>query len=258
MATTTDIKTSRLHLRRWSHTDADAMERILSDPYVSICIMSDSSTPAKCRAAAKRRIDWFNSYWDAGYGVRAIAIKDSALGTPGEVVGWCGVAGYGGSQGEAEILYGIRRDFWGKGVATEAGHAAIDDFFQSTKEASLCAIIFEQLNANSVGVAERLGLTKRRRVHFADFSPGHELRALALDYALWCIGCPQAHEDQKLMVCAAAKAGLIVGSGIGDTDHVRVALRRHAQDSDSLAKLEAAFSSTLEDPTCPYLSLSRT
>ncbi len=257
MAAGSDIHTSRLHLRRWTGDDSDAMERILSDPYVAICIMSDSSTPEKCRAAAERRIDWFNSYWDAGYGVRAVVIKDPALGPPGEVIGWCGVAGYDGSQGEPEILYGIRRDFWGKGVATEAGRAAIDDFFRSTDEQSLCAIIFEQLNTNSVRVAERLGLTARRRVQFAEFSPGAEFRALALDYAMWCIGCSKAREEEGLMIHAAAKAGLIVGSGVGDPKDVHEVMHGAVPDSDALVKLEAAFAGTFIDPTCPYLSVAR-
>ena len=257
MSGNSDITTSRLTLRRWNDDDAAAMERLLSDPYVAICIMCDASTPQKCRAAAKRRINWFNSYWESGYGVRAVAIADPALGTPGEIIGWCGVAGYGGSQGEPEILYGLRREYWGKGLAFEASRAALDDFFATTDEPSVCAIIFEQLNANSVLLAEKLGLTKHRRVAFADFSPGEELRQQTLDYAEWCIGCPQAHEDPELMMSAAAKAGLLVGSGIGNAEKVRDILRNEAPDADMLGKLEAAFDGTLNDPTCPYLSLSR-
>ena len=252
-----DITTSRLILRRWCDDDAVAMEQLLSDPYVAICIMCDASTPEKSRAAAKRRINWFNSYWESGYGVRAVAIKDPALGTPGEIIGWCGVAGYGGSQGEPEILYGLRRDYWGKGLATEASRAALDDFFATTDQASLCAIIFEQLNINSVLLAERLGLTRQRRIAFADFSPGEELRRQTLDYALWCVGCRQAHADPELMRSAAAKAGLLVGSGVGRPDDAREILRREAPNADMLKKLEAAFDGTLNDPTCPYLSLSR-
>lgn len=257
MSEISDITTSRLVLRQWREDDADEMEQLLSDPYVSICIMCDASTPEKSKAAAKRRINWFNSYWESGYGVRAITINDPELGIPGDIIGWCGVAGYGGSQGEPEILYGLRREYWGKGLATEAGRAALDDFFASTDETGVCAIIFEQLNPGSVLLAERLGLTRQRRVAFVDFSPETELRQQTLDYALWCIGCPQAHEDPVLMTSAAAKAGLLIGSGIGTPDDAREVLRREAPNTDALKMLEAAFVGTLNDPTCPYLSLSR-
>ena len=244
-------------LRAWRADDHAAMMQLLSDPYVAICIMTDASTEEKRHAAATRRIDWFNSYWEAGYGVRAVAIKDPELGPPGEIIGWCGVAGYEGSQGEPEILYGLRRDYWGKGIATEAGRAALDDFFASTDAPSLCAIIFEQLNANSVLLAERLGLRKLHRVPFVEFSPGEELRNQTLDYALWRIDCPQAHEDTELMTSAAAKAGLLIGSGVGDPDTARDILRREAPNTEILEKLESAFAGTLNDPTCPYLRLSR-
>lgn len=252
-----DIATERLLLRRLTSDDIGAIETLLADPQIAICVMCDASTPQKCRAAAKRRIDWFNSYWDSGYGVRAVTIKDPDLGTPGELIGWCGVAGYGGSQGEPEILYGLRRDYWGKGLATEAGRAAIDDFFEYTDEQGVCAIIFEQLNPNSVLVAERLGLALDRRVGFAEFSPGEELRGQSLDYALWCLESPQPREDRQLVVYAAAKAGLVVGSGIGDHNDVRAILRQNVSDEGLFEAVEAAFEATLKDPTCPYYSLPR-
>lgn len=252
-----NIATERLLLRRLTQDDVAAIEMLLADPQIAICVMCDASTPQKCRAAARRRIDWFNSYWDSGYGVRAVTIKDPELGTPGELIGWCGVAGYGGSQGEPEILYGLRRDYWGKGLATEAGRAAIDDFFQHTDEQGVCAIIFEQLNPGSVLVAERLGLVLDHRVAFADFSPGAELRGQALDYALWCLGSREAREDPDLMIYAAAKAGLVVGSGIGNDHDVRATLRRNVSERACAEAAEAAFDATLGDPTCPYFSLSR-
>ncbi|NIP90736.1 MAG: hypothetical protein GWO21_18070, partial [Gammaproteobacteria bacterium] len=50
------------------------------------------------------------------------------------------------------------------------------------------------------------------------------LRERALDYALWCIEAP-ARNDPELMRHAAAKAGLIVGSGVGDAASVLAAIR---------------------------------
>lgn len=230
---------------------------MLSDPYIAIGIMCDSSSADKCRRAAKRRIDWFNSYWESGYGVRAITIKEPSLGAPGRLLGWCGVAGFSGSEGEPEILYGLNRGYWGKGLITEAGWAAIDDFFSSTEIESLCAIVFDRLNEKSIRVAERLGLRKRHRVSFADFSPGEELRKQALDYAIWCAGCAEAQADEALAVHATIKAGLIVGSGIGDRSDVCKQLCNGANGHAQSTKMTTVFYKAVEDPTCCYLSTSR-
>lgn len=93
MAEPHHIDTQRLRLRRLPSEDAPAMSRILSDPYVAIRIMCDPSTPEKSLEEAVRRIEWFNSFWSSGYGVRGVTIRDSALGDPGKLIGWCGVAG---------------------------------------------------------------------------------------------------------------------------------------------------------------------
>lgn len=251
-----EIATDRLRLRRLTSDDVAAMADILSEPRIAIRVMCDASTPEKRRHEAARRIEWFNSYWSSGYGVRAVTIGDPSLGGPGRLIGWCGVAGYEGAQGEPEILYGLDRRYWGKRLITEAGHAAIADFFARTDEPSVCAIVFAQLNRESVQVAEKLGLSHRKRVAFADFAPSRELRERALDYALWCAESPAARKDPQLLVDAAAKAGLIVGSGVGDAEEVRERLRRSGQSPHAAGEVLAAFESARADPFCPYLSLA--
>ena len=49
-----------------------------------------------------------------GYGMAALSVGD-----PAEVVGFCGIVRPGGQE-EDEVKYALRRDAWGRGLATEA------------------------------------------------------------------------------------------------------------------------------------------
>ncbi|NIP90735.1 MAG: hypothetical protein GWO21_18065, partial [Gammaproteobacteria bacterium] len=66
------IHTKRLELRALEQRDAPALAAIIGDPLIAICVMCDTSTPRKCRDESIRRIDWFNGYWESGYGVRGV------------------------------------------------------------------------------------------------------------------------------------------------------------------------------------------
>ncbi|WP_374567033.1 GNAT family N-acetyltransferase [Ideonella sp.] len=59
------------------------------------------------------------NYATRGYGMVALVER-----TTGEVIGFCGLVHPGG-QPDAEIKYALRRDHWGRGLATEAATALL-------------------------------------------------------------------------------------------------------------------------------------
>ncbi len=50
---------------------------------------------------------------------------------------------------DPEILYGLAREFWGQGLASEAAEAAITWLFGHTQAPGLSALIFGRLSARN-------------------------------------------------------------------------------------------------------------
>lgn len=112
------FETQRLIVRRWRDTDIPALMSVYGDADAMIWV--DDGQPishAEC-------VDWLqvtaNNYQNRGYGMFAVALKDSA-----ELIGFCGLIHPNG-QKEAELKYAYSRSVWGKGYATEIAIAMID------------------------------------------------------------------------------------------------------------------------------------
>ena len=81
---------------------------------------------------------------------------------------------------EAELSYSLARDFWGRGIATEAVRAARDWAFANRGFSRLASFILPD-NARSIRVAEKLGAVRESMVSlrgleaqwWVHFSPGH-------------------------------------------------------------------------------------
>jgi ribosomal-protein-alanine N-acetyltransferase len=106
------FETARLRARRIGPEDADAMFDVYGDAQAMRWVGAGSPiTRAECE-------DWIrvtlNNYENRGYGMFALLDHESA-----EIIGFCGLVHPGG-QTEAEIKYALKREFWGKGLATEA------------------------------------------------------------------------------------------------------------------------------------------
>jgi RimJ/RimL family protein N-acetyltransferase len=72
--------------------------------------------------------------------------------------------------GETELGWGLRRDAWGQGIATEAARALAEWGFQNLDVPYLTAMIRRE-NARSVRVAEHLGIVPVRTDVVADGLP---------------------------------------------------------------------------------------
>lgn len=76
------------------------------------------------------------------------------------LIGFAGCRPWG--SGEPELLYGLRRPWWGRGLATEACHAVLAHVFETLGHPLVFAAT-DPPNTASIAVMARLGMTFDRR-----------------------------------------------------------------------------------------------
>jgi [ribosomal protein S5]-alanine N-acetyltransferase len=149
------IETSRLILREFSADDADALALVLSDAE-TMRFYPAPLDRAGVEGWIARNLD---RYAKDGHGLWAMILK-----LTGEVIGDCGltIQNVGGLQ-EIEIGYHVRRDHWGRGLASEAARACRDFGFAHLPAERLISLIRPE-NLPSRRVAEKNGMTVWKEV----------------------------------------------------------------------------------------------
>jgi len=149
------IETSRLILREFSADDADALALVLSDAE-TMRFYPAPLDRAGVEGWIARNLD---RYAKDGHGLWAMILKST-----GEVIGDCGltIQNVGGLQ-EIEIGYHVRRDHWGRGLASEAARACRDFGFAHLPAERLISLIRPE-NLPSRRVAEKNGMTVWKEV----------------------------------------------------------------------------------------------
>lgn len=109
--------TDRLSCRRWVPEDFDTLVRVYGDADAMRWVGDGVAiTPEQCR-------QWLdvteNNYRTRGYGMFALEDRSTS-----HVVGFCGLVHPGG-QMDAEIKYALERQYWGRGLATEAAKSLL-------------------------------------------------------------------------------------------------------------------------------------
>ena len=147
------LETERLVLRMFRESDTDAYAEMVADPEVMRFLGKPMS-----RAEAWRNMAMVLGHWHLrGYGFWAVEEKGS-----GEMVGRVGCWRPEGWPG-LEVGWALRRRFWGRGYATEAATAALDEAFGTLGLEEVCSIP-QAGNRASVRVAERLEMRLARAV----------------------------------------------------------------------------------------------
>lgn len=153
------IETERLALRRFRLDDLDKFVRLLADPEV-IRYIGDHS-----REKIEQRLRYFISLYEPhGFGMWAVMHKDT-----GAMIGWCGLV-FLDETPEVEVGYGVARDFWGKGLMTEAARAALRYGFERAGLERIVAVAMPD-NLASRRIMEKLGMRYEKNV----FHYGHDL-----------------------------------------------------------------------------------
>jgi ribosomal-protein-alanine N-acetyltransferase len=165
------IRTKRLLLREWRDDDLAPFWAMSADPEVMRHLWPVADRAASDAAAAAIR----GHFARHGFGFRAVELPGVA-----PFIGFVGLAVVGFDAPftpAVEIGWRLAREHWGRGYATEAAAAALDEGFGRLGLAEIVAYTVPA-NRRSERVMQRLGM---RRAAAEDFEhprapPGHPLR----------------------------------------------------------------------------------
>jgi ribosomal-protein-alanine N-acetyltransferase len=145
-----EVQTERLRLRPFTSKDGDEHYRIVSDPEFRRHFPAQFSPASRDSSlvAIGRSIEHF---YQRGFGYWAMELKEEA-----RMVGYCGLR-YVAPEKEIELLYGIERAYWGRGLTTEAARASLRFGFEEMKFERIMAVTDPE-NLRSRRVMEKCGM----------------------------------------------------------------------------------------------------
>lgn len=141
------LETERLIMRMWREDDIEEYAELCADPEVMRYLGGKTFD----RTEAWRHMASMIGHWQLrGYGIWAVVEKDS-----GRLAGRIGCINPAGWPG-FEVGWTLKREFWGKGYATEGAHRALQYAFTELNQVHVISLIHAD-NHGSIHVAERLG-----------------------------------------------------------------------------------------------------
>jgi len=154
-----ELETERLRLRWFTYDDLPVMYILSTDPDV----IKYADDPARDMDEVRQRMDegQLHDYKTYGYGRFAVELKET-----GEVIGFCGIK-YLPEIDLPEVGYRYLKEYWGKGIGTEAAKVCVDFARTDLSIKKLIALIIPE-NIGSIIVAERLGMRRGPLIHIYD------------------------------------------------------------------------------------------
>ncbi len=138
-------------------SDLDALAAIWLDPEVTRFLPSQGIPIPKEKA--EKSLQYFLEHWQQrGYGVWAI-VEENSL----QMIGYCGLR-YLDELDEVEVLYGLAKAYWGRGIATQSARAAISYGFNVANLDKIIALALPE-NQASKRVIEKAGLRYEKQLH---------------------------------------------------------------------------------------------
>ena len=141
------LETERLIMRMWREDDFEEYAEMCADPEVMRFLGGKTFD----RTEALRHLASLVGHWHLrGYGVWAVEEKSS-----GRLAGRIGCI-YPAGWPAFELGWSLKKEFWGKGYATEAARRALQYAFTELDKSHVISLIHAD-NHGSIRVAERLG-----------------------------------------------------------------------------------------------------
>jgi [ribosomal protein S5]-alanine N-acetyltransferase len=159
MVTDSPIDTGRMVLRRFVPDDLEVFYELCSRPEI---IRYAQAVPLASREAAREfmRAAPFHDYATYGYGRFACVWKAT-----GAVIGFSGIK-YVPEIEDNELGYRFLPEFWGMGLATEAGRASLG-FARSTLQLTRLVALVHPDNLASARVLGKLGFAVEKQVRYS-------------------------------------------------------------------------------------------
>jgi ribosomal-protein-alanine N-acetyltransferase len=146
------LETDRLFIRGLRADDLDEMHEVCGDPDIMRHVGDGRPlSREQTRQWIERSQD---NYREHGFGCAAVVAKDGK-----RFAGYCGLV-YGPGGAEVEIIYALKRQYWGVGLASEAARAMLTYGFEKCRLKRIVATIAPD-NRASVRIVEKLGMTHR-------------------------------------------------------------------------------------------------
>ena len=138
------------------HSSVTGLAAIWSDPKVTRFLPSQGKPIS--RQNTEKALASFVEHWQSKhYGVWEI-LEDQS----GWMIGYCGLR-YLEEIDDTEVLYGLDKAYWGRGIATQAVRAVITYGFEQTALNRIVALSFPE-NKASRRVMEKAGLHYEGRI----------------------------------------------------------------------------------------------
>lgn len=144
-------------MRPIQFSDLDVLTAIWADPEVTRFLPSQGIPIS--RENTEMSLQSFVEHWQQkGYGIWAI-IDNASF----EMIGYCGLR-YLSELDEVEVLYGLDREYWGRGIATQAVRASISYGFNKAALDRVVAMVLPD-NQASRRVTNKAGLRYEKEIH---------------------------------------------------------------------------------------------
>lgn len=143
------IETSRLRLRMFTPDDLDDLERLFSDPEVMLYLGVEAGKTLSREETEEALSSFIQGWHQRGFGRWAVILKETK-----RFIGLCGLKLL---EGQPELIYVLEKQYWGKGLATEAARAALRYGFEEVKLERIIAVTRPE-NVASQRVMQRLGM----------------------------------------------------------------------------------------------------
>jgi len=154
------LETKRLLLLPWVSADWISFKPIASDPLVMKYISAGTVWPdEKIVEFVERQVQLFS---ERDFCLWKLVLRDKE-----RLAGFCGLQPLDDLPG-VEIGWWLASDLWGRGLATEAARAALDDGFMRVGLSRIVAVALRE-NRASIRIMEKLGMHFESEVIHHDF-----------------------------------------------------------------------------------------
>jgi len=154
------LETERLLVRPFKFEDAHALRKIVSQKEVMRYLPEDVMSLKE----VKRMISWLNDCYEKNSPERIIKFTAAVVWKKDQkVIGWCGLGPLDFDPKKIEIFYGLSEEYWGKGIATEAGKAMLHYGFDAIKLNKIVAVTASE-NVASIRVIEKMGMIYTKKI----------------------------------------------------------------------------------------------
>ncbi|PLR79736.1 N-acetyltransferase [Bacillus canaveralius] len=158
------IETERLILKEVTTEDANDMFKYLSDKDV---VKHMGLAPFQTVKDVWDEINWYNSIIKEGTGIRwGVTLKDF-----GKIIGSCGFLNMVTKHHRAEVGFELSKDYWGKGIASEALEAVVKFGYHHYQLERIEALI-EPANLPSQKLVEKQGFTREGLLRHYEYTCG--------------------------------------------------------------------------------------